>query len=194
MFVDRIIVKNKFSSVIYLEDGTFFKISNKLMNKNRIKEGKAIENYEELINRVVSVAIKHRLADLITKKDYSEAELYKKLYLNGYSNEFVVPVIDEFVKKGYIDDVMYCTDLFNLYSKKYGLKVAIQKLRIKGIKKEIIDSVLENNNFDFNKALENYVSKYSIELKSADNKIKARAYRKLLSKGYGYDEINSYLN
>ena len=115
-----IIDKSKYAKLIYLDDNSFFKISNKGFYKYKLNKTGDLDNFDEIVQYFIYPAIKYKLASLLAKKDYSSNELYKKLYIYGYSSNFVKPVINKFIDNGYIDDRNYCENLIEMYSKRYG--------------------------------------------------------------------------
>lgn len=195
--VERITEKSNYAKIIYLDDDTFFKVSNKADSRYKLAVNKEIENFDEILNFFIIPAIKHKINDLLKRKDYSESELYKRLYDYGYSSEYVMPVLEKYKKIGFIDDENYCTELIHKYSFKYGHYMIRKKILDKGIANSVFDKcysifIEENENcackpiYDF---LKRYDKKELMDYTSR-KKIKNR----LIYRGFTFEEIDDAIN
>ena len=76
------------------------------------------------------------------------------------------------------------------YGKKYGKLKLKSQLKVKGASEEIIECVLEDNKVD---SIESVASKY-LKNKVMSYEVSQKLFRFLYSRGYEFDEINSYIN
>ncbi len=87
---------------------------------------------------------KRKALDYLSRRMHSEKELNQKLQKKGFSADTILRLIDDFRSSGYLNDtqfaVAYVTDC--LQKRPIGRRALLQRLRLKGIHKEIIDNVL----------------------------------------------------
>ena len=82
-------------------------------------------------------------AYLLSVRMYSTAELRKKLYSKEYAPSEIRQVIEDFSRKGYLNDVLYAENLCSsLAARGDGKRKIAGKLRMKGIAPELIDDTL----------------------------------------------------
>ena len=82
-------------------------------------------------------------AYLLGVRMYSTAELRKKLYSREYASSEIRQVIEDFSRKGYLNDALYAENLCSsLTARGDGKRKIAGKLRMKGIASELIDEVL----------------------------------------------------
>ena len=92
----------------------------------------------------------------------------------------------------YLDDESYAKQFVLTYSKKYGKLKLISGLRSKGISDTIIDNLFDGD-VEIKSDIESVASKY-LKNKILDEKTYLKLSRFLYSRGFEFDEINSYLN
>ena len=114
-----------------------------------------------------------------------------RTYLNdkGYSKNIVDYVIDKLSEYNYINDINYATIYVKSVKNKYGKLKIINNLRQKGISEKDIDEVMQEFESDTQSIL-TLAQKY-MKNKEINQDNMAKLYRHLLSKGFGYDEVNS---
>ena len=82
-------------------------------------------------------------AYLLGVRMYSTAELRRKMYDREYSSAEIRAVIEDFTRKGYLNDALYAENLCqNLTARGDGKRKIAGKLRSKGIDPELIGEVL----------------------------------------------------
>lgn len=187
--VYKILDYNSYCKKILLDDNTFFKLSNKLVRLNCIKEEKEIVDFDEILHKCIYVAIRHKIIELLSKKDYSKKEILAKMYSYGYSNIYAEPIIDELTKKGYVDDKDYCLNLINSYSKKYGVHKIKAKLYEKGIEKEVISECLREVELGSYDVILKYLQKYDYK-DLTEYKERQKIVNKLIYRGFELQDIN----
>ena len=179
---------------LYLDDKFYCGISVELCIKEHLKSG--IEIDEERLNELIledekgvafSKAINYVSNNYKTKKQVKDY-LYKK----GYNKNTIVYVIDKMEEYKYLDDESYAKQFVLTYSKKYGKLKLISGLRSKGISDTIIDNLFDGD-VEIKSDIESVASKY-LKNKILDEKTYLKLSRFLYSRGFEFDEINSYLN
>lgn len=128
-------------------------------------------------------------------KPRTEKETIKKLKENKISEKSVEKVIIALKNLKYLDDEhfaqMYLEE--KLTNNPKGKRLIAIKLAEKGIKKEVIDKVMESQyseEQEIKKANE-LLKKYKVKVRvKTDTEKKQKCYRYLLSKGFEYDIVN----
>lgn len=83
-------------------------------------------------------------AYLLGTRMYSACELRKKLYAREYPSAEIRQVIEDFTRKGYLNDALYAENLANgMTARGDGKRKIAGKLRTKGIDPEIIGETLQ---------------------------------------------------
>ena len=82
-------------------------------------------------------------ASLLGVRMYSTAELRRKMYDKEYSGAEIRQVIEDFTRKGYLNDALYAENLCSMHTARGdGKRKIAGKLRTKGIDPEIIAETL----------------------------------------------------
>lgn len=123
---------------------------------------------------------------LLSKRDYSEKELYLKLLSKYREKSIVRSVIDKFVELGYIDDYDYAEHYISSHS--YGRKKMEFMLIQKGVSREIIDTIFSTSQRE--KDMEE-IRRVWLKL---GNKERDKKIASLLRKGFEYRDIKKVMN
>lgn len=144
---------------------------------------------------------KERSLYIIENSNKTEKQLRDKLKNSGkYSEEIINKTILFLKKYNYINDYEYTKRFIEKFKNKYSKKVLIEKLYQKGVKKTIIDEVV--NNFDFENdeyelakriLLKKYPDYYE-NCDSLDNIKKNKLFAYLFRKGFNYELVQKILN
>ncbi|GIW64427.1 MAG: hypothetical protein KatS3mg092_0360 [Patescibacteria group bacterium] len=118
--------------------------------------------------------------------------LYKKIINTHFSRLQVEEVIEKLKEQGLIDDKkfveLYIKD--RLLLKPKGEKMLKKELKAKGIKDDLIDDYFQNNSIDEEKIAKELLKKRWSRFQNLDiNKIKEKAFRFLLSRGFSYEVV-----
>jgi regulatory protein len=86
--------------------------------------------------------IAQKAADLLARRPHFRKELEQKLLKKGYSEELIVKVLDDFERRGYLDD----KDHASLYveemkRKRYGKYEIIRRLIAKGLSESLAKQI-----------------------------------------------------
>lgn len=122
-----------------------------------------------------------------TRKGY-----YDKLHEKGYSREAAEKALDKAQENGYIDDRNFAERYVEANSYKKGYYKLKTELRNKGVGADIVDEVLETVGPQTEELLTLARKLCKKPLNSPEEK--AKLSRKLASRGFSYDEINSVIS
>lgn len=116
--------------------------------------------------------------------------LYKKIINTHFSRPQVEEIIEKLKEQGLIDDKkfveLYIKD--RLLLKPRGEKLLKKELRAKGIRDDFIDDYFQNNSIDEEKIAKELLKKRWPRFQNLDvKKIKEKAFRFLLSRGFSYE-------
>ncbi|MGX2969604.1 recombination regulator RecX [Ursidibacter sp. B-7004-1] len=129
------------------------------------------------------------LVYLLSKRDYSEAELRQKLIQKEFETEEIDDAISQVQEKNWQSDERFCSHFIHYRSQQgYGPNRLKFELRQKGIKDWLISQELENCEVDwFEQAEILFNKKRPI---SWDIKAKQKIWRYMLSRGFNNDHFS----
>ena len=187
--------KDKTRANLYLDDEFFAGIAIELVVKYQLKKGMQIDEkfladiiFEDDKGKALSKAIKYIGSNLKSVRQIRD-------YLNKkeYVPEVVDYVVDKLKEYKYIDDEAYARAYISTYSCKYGKLKLKQNLRSKGIAEKTIDSVISEDDLKMQDSIDKVASKY-LKNKEITKDTIIKLNRFLYSRGYDFDQINSYIN
>lgn len=123
---------------------------------------------------------------LLSKRDYSEKELYLKLLSKYREKSIIAGIIKKFVDLGYINDYDYAESYIETHN--YGKKKMEFMLLQKGVSQEVIKDVM--NSFKSEKEIEE-IKKNWLKLGKKENDKKILA---LMRKGFEYRDIKKAIS
>ena len=177
---------------LYVDDEFYSGIPAELVYLEHLKTGLEID--EKDLKKIIFENEKSKAMSRVTKYIGSSLKTQKQIrdYLRKkeYSDDTIEFVMSKLVEYNYIDDKKYAQAYVLTYGKKYGKLKLISQLKIKGVSEEIIECVLEDNKVD---SIESVASKY-LKNKVMSYEVCQKLFRFLYSRGYEFDEINSYIN
>ena len=134
---------------------------------------------------------KNRALRMLDRRDYSRAELTKKLIEKGETPENAGEVVARLAELGVVDDRRYAALVVRQYAAKgYGARRVRMELQQRGVPRELLDEALSEMPPQDDTILNLLRRKLGDSFESADVK---RATDALARKGYGWDEIASAL-
>lgn len=177
---------------LYVDDEFYSGIPAELVYLEHLKTGLEID--EKDLKKIIFENEKSKAMSRVTKYIGSSLKTQKQIreYLRKkeYSSETIEYVLSKLIEYDYIDDQKYAQAYVLTYGKKYGKLKLKSQLKVKGVSEEIIESVLEDNEVD---SIESVASKY-LKNKVLTPEVSQKLFRFLYSRGYEFDEINSYIN
>lgn len=135
---------------------------------------------------------KQRALEMLDRRDYSRAELIKKLTEKGESPEAAEEAVSYLASLGFVDDARYASLVVRQYAGKgYGARRVRMELMRRGLSREVIDDALGEMPEQDDTLDRLLAQKLRGSFDRADVK---KATDALVRKGYGYDEISSALH
>lgn len=130
---------------------------------------------------------------LLSKKDYTQYEITKKLTSKGYSKDVINKIIDKLKRYDIINDEKYAKKYINecLNIKKYGIKKIEYNLLAKGIELDSIENVSCDYDIQLKTAIELIQKKIKYYKNNKD--IKNKLIRYLIYRGFEYDIVKEAL-
>lgn len=176
---------------LYIDGEEAVQIDKEVFMLSSFDIGSEIDDEElyELMKTSDYQRAKERALYYLERKNYSKKDLTSKI-MQFYSKETATEVTKKMEDLGFINDEnyaqMYARDLFNL--KKYGKQRVKTELYRKGIDKEIIAQILDEEEVESGDNIATFLSrKYA--LWQEDEKVKRRAVNALQRRGYSFSEI-----
>ena len=125
----------------------------------------------------------------------TEQDLRIKLFQKWYSSEEVHHTMDILKQQKFIDDKMFAQMYFNseVINKGKPAILISRKLEIRGISKDIIKKIAQDNQGDMNEWMHKRIKK-DIESYKRKGEEGFNIIQKLLRKGYKLDDIKTVIN
>ena len=176
-----IFVDNEFKSGLSVESAVKFCLK-KGMSIDDSKLDEIIEESET--NSAFNVSL-----NFISAMPKSKYEVRQKLYKKGFSSSVIDKAILKLEEYHYVDDYEYAKLYISSISNKSKRELS-EKLRIKGISKDIISELLDeiDDENEEQNAL-TYALKY-LKNKELNDKTKRNLFANLMRKGYSYDLVS----
>lgn len=185
--------KDKTRANLYLDDKFFCGISVELCVKYNLKKGLEVDEsflqeivFEDEKSKAMTKAVNYISSTLKTTKQIRDY-LKKK----EYTPQTIDYVIEKMKEYKYLDDEAYARAFVNTYSSKYGKMKLISALRSKGVSDKVIDDVFSED-LQLESSMERVAEKY-LKNKDITQDTLNKLSRFLYSRGYEFDEINSYV-
>lgn len=195
MIVTDIITLDKKRDKIYIDNEFAFVLYKGELQLLGIMTGEPIlqTTYEMIMDELLLKRAKLRAMNLLTKKDYTQKQLCKKLKEGYYTEGQIDKTIDFLKEYGYLDDARYVKNYFFTYIGTTPKNQIIRKLLEKGISQEMLDKMVDEI-YKEESELTNIPSEEEIGIKLLEKKNydilssvkeKQKAYAYLLRKGIG---------
>lgn len=169
--------KSKKSKTIWVEDR--FGES----HPQKIKERKKYD--PQAIKSPPKRPAKEYVGFLMGRREYSRKELEQKMKLKGYEPLMIEQTLDWMTEHNYQSDERFAASVVRQQGRRLGNSRLSQNLQQKGVDKELILESLEQADDEGERAngVIDKFSKYDL----TDLKIKQKAFRFLMSRGFSYD-------
>ena len=168
------------------------------LSRYRLKENGELsaEIFQEIFREILVKRAKLRAMHLLTRMDYTEAELEKKLMKGEYTPQAVKIAMDYVRSYHYLDDERYVARYLSAYQGRKSRRQMQFELERKGIPREMIQRRQEamddeEGGVDETNMIRQLLEKRCKHPKEADEKEKRRHYGYLLRKGFSSSEIQS---
>lgn len=168
------------------------------LSRYRLKENGELsaEVFQEIFKEILVKRAKLRAMHLLTRMDYTEAELEKKLMKGEYTPQAVKIAMDYVRSYHYLDDERYVIRYLSTYQGRKSRRQMQFELERKGIPREMIRRVQETledetGETDETEMIRQLLEKRCRNPKEADEKEKRRHYGYLMRRGFSSSEIQS---
>lgn len=184
----RVIIDNSFAFWVYQWDFKKYSILENFQSGKEINEGLLQTVYQDiLLPRAKEAAVY-----LLERRDRSELEIRKKLEEKEFPNSILDQVVAYLYEYHYLDEQRLVRSYLAGSAKNKSKRMILLKLKEKGISQEIVQKVMESEEYEGNMAafyaLEKKLKGKETESLSWDEKQKINAY--LYRKGFTVDEIH----
>lgn len=165
------------------------------LHSYQIKEGESIseEKLEEILTEILPKRAKLRSLNLLKSRAYTEYQLKEKLKQGFYPERAVDEAVEYLKSFHYIDDRCYAKDYIVYYSESRSRGRITQDLLRKGIPKEVINAVyeedLEEDPPDETLLIRQWLQKKNYDKESAGYQERQKMGAFLYRKGFSLDKI-----
>jgi len=182
-------------------DGQFrFVLYKKELHIYQIKEGERIsgEALEKILSEALPRRAKLRSMKLLTSREYTEHQIREKLRQGLYPERAIDEAVEYVKSYGYIDDRRYAKDYIAYYSESRSRGRIEQDLYRKGISRELVQAVYEEDLRDEKlpdeiSLMEKWLEKKNYKKEGADYREKQKMGAFLYRKGFSLDNIEKIL-
>lgn len=180
--------------ILSLESGQDIRLPVAVLREHPLKIGQRFdeeEYHEKTVQTAYQMAME-RAVWLLSRQDYSEQGLMRKLMDAAFRQPTCQKVCD-FLKSGhYLDDARFAENFIRRKKNKSGSRKISMDLRYKGIERETADLALENLSFEDEveaacKLAKKYLSAKSLEPQDAFRKCAAYLSRR----GYSWETVKA---
>ena len=200
MTVTKITEISKSKLKITIDEEFAFVLYKGELHHYRLQEGEEIsdEVYSEIMEEILPKRAKLRAMNLLKARAYTEKQLTDKLREGGYPESIIEDAISYVISYGYLNDRFYAADYIE-YNKETRSRTQIfNSLIQKGIPKEIVEEVWEENVQEEGKNLEqkqilSWMKKKNIDPAMASYEEKQKFSAFLYRKGFQIDAIRCAL-
>ena len=138
------------------------------------------------------LSLKSRALGYLARREYSQAELRRKLKPHTEDIDELNLVLDELVARGWLSDQRFAEQLIHARTKKYGSQRILHELREKGVSEDIISDAMGSiHSSEFAAAKAVWQKKFSELPRNAMER--AKQMRFLMGRGFTLNVIRSIL-
>ncbi len=185
--------KNKKRFNIFVDNAFFCGLMKETAVMAGLKEGKEVD--EEALNKIIfDSEVKRafeKASSYLASREHSKKELISKLLTKGFDKDVAKEAVLKLEEYHYVDDFLFAKHYLE-QNHKYSKLILENKLKEKGVEKEIIAQVFEEF-FDedeetklLDKQIAKYIASKDMTKEGAKDKLKAS----LLRKGFGFDDVS----
>ncbi|MCD8130644.1 MAG: recombination regulator RecX [Lachnospiraceae bacterium] len=156
----------------------------------------AAKQWDELWDQVLIRRSRLRAMNLLQKKNYTKAELERKLRENFYPDELISQALEYVMQFHYVDDLRYAQNYIRYHSENRSRQRIRHDLLAKGISSELFEQAWEefqesNEEWSERKQILSLLEKRHYNPELADEKEKAKTMAFLYRRGYSTSVISS---
>ena len=184
--------KNKKRVNLYLDGEYYCALDAFTALSNGLKVGAVVDEFKiaETLQEAEYASALDKATGYLSRSMHTKAQMIKYLKGKSYSGKTIARVIDKLIEYGYVDDEAFAKKYVAEKSRNFGGRKIAFDLKTKGVADAIIDGVIDCG--DYATACYQVALKY-IKGQTLDLKLRQKAYRYLLGKGFDYDTVRSTL-
>ena len=150
----------------------------------------------------MGIDIRDAAAKYLAYRSHTCREMQKHLLQKGFSEEETAQTVAEFIECGYLNDRRYCMQYFDYaFGKGKGRRLVFAELKEKGVDSDTMQFAFEDWEADCENGYDEKERAFAeaekvlrmAEKKEIDEKLLAKAARRLQAKGYSSDVIYSVI-
>lgn len=146
--------------------------------------------YQQIMNDILGKRATKRAMHLLERQERTEKQLRDKLQQNNYPKQCIEQAIAYVKSYHYIDDYRYASVYVRYHQEKESRQKLTQKLMLRGISREIIEQVMENEFVaDECVQIEELLRKRGFDPEHADEAIRRKTIQFLIRKGFKTRDI-----
>lgn len=180
---------------VNLEDGSRFLLYSGDIRRYHLAEGEELS--EELLEQIMEETIYRRARQkalaVLKRADQSESELRRKLKQSEYPEEIIERTIAYVYSYHYLDDERYAGNYIRYKSSVKSQRQLVNELRQKGIKKEDIETALNEQPLDDTEAIRCAIRKKTKEPEALGYEERQKIAAYLYRKGFREEDIRREL-
>ena len=199
MLITEIKNLDKKKKLIYIDYEPEFALYNSEVRKFQLEQNDEIEpDVLEEIYKLLITRCKTRVSYILAKSDKTSHDLIQSLRKSYYPELIVRKVVDEYVEKGYVNDMEYARCYIRSHMQNKSMGRITSLLMNKGISKEVITQAVseieeeldENTMADRQKEMiRREIEKKKLDVRNLDRKLLNKVIASFLRKGFSYDDI-----
>ncbi|MBQ3055844.1 MAG: RecX family transcriptional regulator [Oscillospiraceae bacterium] len=179
--------------VVYFEDRTYLTVD--ALEAKRLKLAPGMEIDAESLPALSEESRRHaarvKAVQIAGKRSLSRAELMRKLGEKGFSEEDSESAADWLCEMGVLDDTAYAEMLVRHYrAKGFGDLRVREELRRRGIERDLVATVLEENTQNPQDAIVTFL-RQKLRGKELEEETKRKLAAALMRRGYTFADIQS---
>jgi regulatory protein len=138
-------------------------------------------------------SLRQRALELLARREYSRAELARRLSPHADSAEELQALLDTLADRGQLSDERYAEARTHVLARKFGSSRILHELKSKGVEPELAQRMIEESaGSEFERALATWRKKFREPPSSRE--ARARHMRFLQSRGFSFDIIRRVLD
>ncbi|MDF2886143.1 MAG: regulatory protein RecX [Lacrimispora sp.] len=195
MTVTEIVPFDKRRSKVILDDDFTLVLYRGELKKYSIEEGNEIteEVYQEIVKEILYKRARERVLFLLKSSDKTEQELRRKLKEGFYPQEAIDYAINFLKEHRFINDEEYAKRYVEYNSRKKSERQIQFELKRKGLDKELIGDILNEQPVDEAAIVRAYIRKKRLVPEQMDAKEKSKVMASLGRKGFSYEVVSRVL-
>ena len=178
---------------VSLDGEPAFVFTDKEIREWNLEEEMVLDDSEkQALLQYVSREAARTAMNLLVKRDYAVAELYRKSRDKGYSEFFAGKGIEYVSAYHYLDDARYARQMIGSRKNTTSRKMMVYRMRQKGLSDEVIQEAMEEADWTDEMGIAREIRKRfssAEQIESLTDKDRQKLIQSLMRKGYGYSDI-----